>query len=55
MTEDVADAILDWIDEDDEPRELGAEVELCLGEELNTHIITTSTAVANPRMAFRSS
>lgn len=26
MTEDVADAILDWIDEDDDPRELGAEV-----------------------------
>ncbi|MEW4487720.1 hypothetical protein AB1L42_06535 [Thalassoglobus sp. JC818] len=25
MTEDVADAILDWIDEDDEPREFGAE------------------------------
>jgi hypothetical protein len=27
MTEDIADAILDWIDEDDEPREFGAEVE----------------------------
>jgi type II secretory pathway component PulK len=27
MSEDVADAILDWIDEDDEPRELGAELE----------------------------
>ncbi len=25
MTEDIADAILDWIDEDDEPREFGAE------------------------------
>ncbi|MEO8271380.1 MAG: hypothetical protein ABI557_16785, partial [Aureliella sp.] len=25
MTEDVADAILDWLDEDDEPRPLGAE------------------------------
>ena len=25
MTEDMADSILDWIDEDDEPRELGAE------------------------------
>lgn len=25
MTEDVADAIMDWIDEDDEPREFGAE------------------------------
>jgi type II secretory pathway component PulK len=27
MTEDVADAIMDWIDEDDEPREFGAEGE----------------------------
>ncbi|NUQ64427.1 MAG: general secretion pathway protein GspK [Pirellulales bacterium] len=27
MTEDIADAILDWLDEDDEPREFGAEVE----------------------------
>lgn len=27
MSEDVADAILDWIDEDDEPREYGAEVD----------------------------
>jgi len=27
MTEDVADAILDWIDPDDEPREYGAEVD----------------------------
>ena len=27
MTIDVADAILDWIDEDDEPREYGAEIE----------------------------
>ncbi len=27
MTEDVADSILDWLDEDDEPRELGAELE----------------------------
>lgn len=27
MTEDVADAILDWLDEDDEPREFGAEAE----------------------------
>lgn len=25
MTEDIADAILDWIDEDDDPREFGAE------------------------------
>jgi hypothetical protein len=31
MTEDVADAILDWIDEDDQPRELGAEVEYYSG------------------------
>jgi type II secretory pathway component PulK len=31
MTEDVADAILDWIDEDDEPRELGAEVDYYSG------------------------
>lgn len=27
MTEEIADAILDWIDEDDEPREFGAEIE----------------------------
>jgi type II secretory pathway component PulK len=27
MTEDIADAILDWLDEDDEPRELGAEID----------------------------
>ncbi|NLX95641.1 MAG: general secretion pathway protein GspK [Rhodopirellula sp.] len=27
MTEDVANAILDWLDEDDEPREYGAEVD----------------------------
>ncbi|NQU26578.1 MAG: general secretion pathway protein GspK, partial [Candidatus Nealsonbacteria bacterium] len=27
MTEDIADAILDWLDEDDEPREFGAEKE----------------------------
>jgi hypothetical protein len=27
MTDDVADAILDWIDQDDEPREFGAELE----------------------------
>ncbi|MGQ9563446.1 MAG: general secretion pathway protein GspK [Thermogutta sp.] len=27
MTEDVADAILDWLDPDDEPREFGAELE----------------------------
>jgi hypothetical protein len=29
--------------------ELGAEVELCLGEEMDTHMITTSTAVAIPK------
>jgi hypothetical protein len=27
MTEEIADAILDWIDEDDEPRQYGAEVD----------------------------
>lgn len=27
MTDELADAILDWLDEDDEPREFGAEVE----------------------------
>ena len=27
MTEEIADAILDWIDEDDEPREFGAEAD----------------------------
>jgi hypothetical protein len=31
MTEDVADAILDWIDADDEPRELGAEIDYYTG------------------------
>jgi len=31
MTEDVADAILDWIDEDDEIREFGAELETYSG------------------------
>jgi len=31
MTEDVADAILDWLDEDDEPREFGAEAEYYSG------------------------
>ncbi len=30
MTEDVADAILDWMDEDDEPREFGCEAEYYL-------------------------
>ena len=27
MTEDIAEAILDWLDEDDEPHELGAEAD----------------------------
>lgn len=31
MTEDTADAILDWIDADDEPRELGCEIEYYSG------------------------
>jgi hypothetical protein len=31
MTEDIADAILDWIDEDDESREYGAESDYYLG------------------------
>ena len=31
MTEDVADAILDWMDEDEEPREYGAEAEYYSG------------------------
>ena len=31
MTEDVADAILDWIDTDDEPREYGCEIEYYSG------------------------
>lgn len=33
----------------DDIGELGAEVELCLGENLETHMITTTTAVAIPR------
>jgi Type II secretion system (T2SS), protein K len=31
MTEDIADAILDWLDTDDEPREFGAEVDYYSG------------------------
>lgn len=31
MTEDIADAILDWLDPDDEPREAGAEVDYYSG------------------------
>jgi hypothetical protein len=33
----------------DDIGELGAEVELCLGEDLDTHMITSTTAVAIPR------
>lgn len=32
MTEDVADAILDWVDEDDEPRPYGAERDYYIGQ-----------------------
>lgn len=31
MTEDIADAIMDWLDADEEPRELGAEIEYYSG------------------------
>ena len=31
MTEDIADAIMDWLDTDEEPRELGAEIEYYSG------------------------
>ncbi len=31
MTEDIADAILDWIDEDDDPRDFGAESDYYMG------------------------
>ena len=37
MTEDVADAILDWMDEDDEPREYGAESSYYQGTESALH------------------
>ena len=33
----------------DDIGELGAEIELCLGENLETHMITTTTAVAIPK------
>jgi hypothetical protein len=33
----------------DDIGELGAEIEICLGEEMETHMITTSTAVAIPK------
>lgn len=32
MTEDVADAIMDWLDPDDEPREFGCELEYYVGQ-----------------------
>lgn len=44
MTEDVADAILDWIDEDDESRELGAEIDYYSG--LNPPYAPRNTAFA---------
>lgn len=33
MTEEIADAILDWVDTDDEPREFGAELDYYSGQE----------------------
>jgi hypothetical protein len=44
------DQMMFWLGTDmNDLSELGAEVELCLGEEMNTHMITTSTAVAVPK------
>jgi hypothetical protein len=44
------DQIMFWLGTDmNDLSELGAEVEVCLGEEMNTHMITTSTAVAVPK------
>ena len=44
------DQIMLWLGADtNDLGELGAEVELCIGEEMETHMITTSTAVAIPR------
>jgi hypothetical protein len=44
------DQVMLWLGSDmNDMGELGAEVELCLGEEMETHMITTSTAVAIPR------
>ncbi len=44
------DQVLYWLGADtSDLGELGAEVELCLGEELETHMITTSTAVFIPK------
>jgi hypothetical protein len=44
------DQIMLWLGTDqNDLSELGAEVEVCLGEEMDTHMITTSTAVAVPK------
>jgi len=44
------DQVMLWLGTDmNDLSELGAEVEICLGEEMNTHMITTSTAVAVPK------
>jgi hypothetical protein len=44
------DQVMLWLGADtDDMGELGAEVELCLGEEREKYMITTSTAVAVPR------
>lgn len=44
------DQVMLWAGSDmDDIGELGAEVALCLGEEMETHMITTSTAVAIPK------
>lgn len=44
------DQVMLWLGTDmNDLSELGAEVEVCLGEEMNTHVITTSTAVAIPK------
>jgi hypothetical protein len=44
------DQIMLWLGGDmNDIGELGAEVEMCMGEEMETHMITTSTAVAIPK------
>jgi len=44
------DQVMFWLGQDmNDLSELGAEVEMCLGEEMETHMITTSTTVAVPR------
>jgi hypothetical protein len=44
------DQVMLWLGADpDDMGELGAEVELCLGAEVEKHMITTTTAVAIPR------